>query len=102
MGFFDSLLAWFILVLVITFILFALFSYFLGLFYHQEDIESSKTINSIQSTISTESSNKLIEDEDENVILQRRRKWIGIFILFAIITIMGSTGINAYLNKREV
>lgn len=88
-----GLIAWLILVLVITFILFALFSYFLGWFYPQEDTDSSKTI-------SKDFTNNLIEDE--NVIVQRRRKWIGIFILFALIAIMGSTGINAYLNKREV
>lgn len=91
MGFIDSLLAWLVLLLIIAFIFFAVFAYFLGWFYPTED-----TNKGISTSDEADLTNSLEEETT-----YRRRRWIGFFVLFALIIIMGSTGLNAFLNTKS-
>lgn len=83
MGFLDSSIVW-LLVVIIAFILFAVFSYYFELFYHRHNGESS---------------------EQKQIFISKpetptyHRKLVGLFILIALIIIMSSTGINMFLNK---
>ena len=85
MGFFDSFLAWLVLIIIIAFLLFAIFSYFLGWFYPTEEKQVKRNPEEEQQQIEKQ---------------QRQRKWVGIFILVAMIIIMGTTGANAFINQK--
>ena len=71
-----GLVSWLLLILIFTFILFAAFSFFLNRFYPEEEAVTEEELS------------------------QRRRKWVGIFILIATISIITLTGINALLHTQ--
>ena len=85
MGFADSFVTWMILTIVIAFLIFAVFSFILGWFYHkEEEIEITQ------------------EELDEYQKKSKSKsRLIGLFIISAIIAIMGTTGITAYMNTKS-
>lgn len=104
MGFIDSLLAWLVLFLIIAFIFFAVFAYFLGWGYPNEVTLAAHDTNltnleeeTNKGTLAAHETN-LAKIEEETTY---RRRWIGFFVLFALIIIMGSTGLNAFLNTKS-
>jgi Na+/H+ antiporter NhaC len=82
MGFFT----WVIFIIILAFVLFAAASWMLNWSYRQADYPQA------------DESNDEVETEIE--VAQRRRKWIGIFVLVATIVIMAITGINAFLGYQ--
>ena len=84
MAFLDSLLYWLLFAIIISVILFGIFSYFL---YQRPNIESS-----IESTTETN-----IESDSNKIEVQYdRRRIIWIFAACAIFAIMMTSGYNAY------
>lgn len=80
-----TFVAWSLLILVLTFIIFASISFYLGQIY--PETQESKT-------------SPISEEMQELELSQRRRKWIGLFVLVALALIMTMTGINAFMNTR--
>ena len=89
MGFLDSLILCLIYIIIASLIIIAGFCYFFG---------SDDHIIDQQILISHNLTNYDIEDND--IILRKRRKWIGLFVLCAIITIMTTSSINAFMNMK--
>jgi hypothetical protein len=77
--------------------LFSIFSYFLDYIY-SPIIPSSGSIDIIQSQINTNIDGEFSAIDEQNII--QRRKIIGLFVLFAMIAIMVTSGINAFMNTR--
>ena len=88
MGFIDSLLTWLLLILVIAFILFTVFSYILGWFYPTPEEVKEEILEPVEET-----------DYQEQA--KRRRKIIGIIFVVTVSIIMATTGVNAFLNTKS-
>lgn len=72
----STIIAWALFILIMTFLIFTVFSIFLNKFYSVETHQE-------------------IEDLDI-----KRRRLIGLFVFIALIFIMTMTGINAFMNTR--
>lgn len=88
-----SLMLWIIFASIVAIILFSVFYYFLGCIYPPM-VSDKQFINTIQDK-------ELLTETpiDEHDIIQRQRKLVGLFVLVAIIVIMATSGINAFMNK---
>ena len=80
-----TFVAWSLLILVLTFIIFSGISFYLGQIYPETQESETSPIS---------------EEMQELELSQRRRKWIGLFVLVALALIMTMTGINAFMNTR--
>jgi len=74
-----AFIAWSLFILVVIFIIVTVLSFCLAQSNNTEEINPQKES----------------ELQDQN-----RRKWIGLFVLAALVLIMTMTGINAFLNIR--
>ena len=113
MGFLDVFMMWSVFSIIIGLILFSVFSYVLGLVYTSSNLDtesssvslSTHTENGATQTTISKIEPLYISNENNQTALdgfsiQQRRKLIGIFVLVAIIAIMATSGINAFMNTR--
>ena len=96
MGFLDVFMLWSIFIIVTAFILFVVFSYFLGWF--NQPVTLPDTTHTTVSRIEP----LYVEDDITEETYQQRRKLVGLFILVAIITIMVTSSINMFINTTNL
>lgn len=92
----TTFFVWSLLILILSYLIFAGISYFLGKLYPETlDLQELKT-QELQTQDAKTQELKDLETSD-----RQRRKWVGLFILTAMILIMAMTGVNAFMNTRS-